>query len=197
MKRLGKLLLIDDDRHVLNSMADWLREIGYQVDTAGTFDEGMAAVERKTYDLALVDVRLADGDGFDILAHCREVCPQTSVLMISGYGTVEMAMEAIRCGAFDFLTKPLIDEELEMTIERALNQQKVIEDNKVLQDQLDKQFGMDDIVGHDHRMVKIYDVIDSVADTKATVLLTGESGTGKSMIARAIHRRSPRRHTNW
>ena len=117
----------------------------------------------------------------------------TSVILITGYGTVESAVEAIRAGAFDFLTKPLIDEELELSIERALNQRKVIEENKNLKAQLDLRFGMESIIGHDHRMLRIFEMIDSIADTKATVLITGESGTGKSLIARAIHRRSARR----
>jgi len=193
MKQLGTLLLIDDDRHVLTSMAEWLSEIGFQTDTAGSFAEGMAAINNKSYDLALVDVCLGEDDGFDILKHCRENCPETSVIMISGYGTAKMAVDAIHAGAFDFLTKPLIDDELEMSIERALSQRKVIEENESLKQQLDKQFGMENIVGCDHRMLKVFDVIDSVADSKTTVLITGESGTGKSLVARAIHRRSPRR----
>ncbi len=193
MKQQDRLLLVDDDRQVLDSMADWLRDQGYQVDTAGSFAEGIAAVDRTAYDLVLVDVRLGDGDGFDILTHCRQQHPATSVIMITGYGSVESAVEAIRAGAFDFVTKPLIDEELEMAIERALSQRQVIQENKTLKDQLDLRFGMENIVGHDHRMLKIYDMIDSVADTRATVLITGESGTGKSLIARAIHRRSGRR----
>lgn len=193
MKPQGTLLLVDDDRHLLGSMADWLREQGYATDTAATLAEGLSAVDRKPYDLVLVDIRLGDGDGFDLLVHCRKHCPATAVIMITGYGTVEVAIEAIRLGAFDFLTKPLIDEELLMAIERAMNQQRVIEENKTLKAQLDMRFGMESIVGHDHRMLKIFDVIDSVADTRATVLITGESGTGKSLIARAIHRRSSRR----
>jgi DNA-binding NtrC family response regulator len=193
MKQQGTLLLVDDDRHILSSMGDWLREQGYATDTAASLAEGLAAVDRKSYDLALVDIRLGDGDGFDLLAHCRKSHPATEVIMITGYGTVEAAIEAIRLGAFDFLTKPLIDEELLIAIERALNQQKVIEENKTLKAQLDMRFGMENIVGHDHRMLKVFDVIDAVADTRATVLITGESGTGKSLIARAVHRRSGRR----
>jgi len=189
----ASLLLIDDDRQVLASMADWLREQGYQLDTATGCAEALAAVDRKTYDLVLADIRLGDGDGFDVLTHCRRHHPATTVILITGYGTVELAVEAIRAGAFDFLTKPLIDQELEMAIERALNQQKVIEENRTLKAQLDMRFGLENIVGHDHRMRRIYDMIDSVADTKATVLITGESGTGKSMVARAVHRRSSRR----
>ena len=153
----------------------------------------MAAIAKKTYDLLLVDIRLGDGDGFEVLAHCRENYPGLTVILLTGYGTVETAIEAIRTGAFDFLTKPLIDEELELAIERALNQRKVIEENKHLKAQLDLRFGMENVIGHDHRMLKVFDVVDCVADTKATVLITGESGTGKSLIARAIHRRSGRR----
>lgn len=189
----GSLFLIDDDRQVLTSMADWLRSLGYQVEVAASCAEGLAGVRRKTFDLVLTDVRLGDGDGSAILHECRKKNPTTSVIMISGYATVDMAMEAVRAGAFDFLTKPLIDQELEMAIERALNQRKVIEENVNLKAQLDLRFGMENIIGHDRRMLKIFDVIDSVADTKATVLITGESGTGKSIVARAIHRRSSRR----
>ncbi|MCX7428394.1 MAG: sigma-54 dependent transcriptional regulator [Planctomycetia bacterium] len=192
MKR-GVLLLVDDDRHVLASMADWLRDQGYELDTATSCAEAVATVDRKAYDLVLADIRLADGDGFQILQHCRRNRPDTAVIMITGYGTVDSAVEAIRAGAFDFLTKPLIDEELQIAIDRALNQRDVVQENHNLKAQLDLRFGLENIVGNDHRMRKIYDMIDSVADTKATVLVTGESGTGKSMIARAIHRRSSRR----
>ncbi|MBN2290925.1 MAG: sigma-54-dependent Fis family transcriptional regulator [Pirellulales bacterium] len=193
MKR-GTLLLVDDDRNVLSAMADWLRSQGYDLDTAGSVPEGIAAADRKHYDVVLCDIRLREDDGFKILAHCRANHPETAVIMITGYGTVESAVEAIKAGAFDFLTKPLIDEELEIAIDRALNQQKVIEENINLKAQLDMRFGMENIVGNDHRMLRIYDMVDSIADTKATVLITGESGTGKSLIARAIHRRSTRRN---
>jgi DNA-binding NtrC family response regulator len=185
--------LIDDDRHVLESMADWLREQGYKLDTAADRASAVTAINRKTPDLVLCDVRLADGDGFDVLAHCREHHPGMSVILLSGYGTVEMAMDAIRSGAFDFLTKPLIDAELEMAIDRALNQRRVIEENKNLKAQLDLRFGLENVIGQDHRMKRLFDMVDSIADTRATVLVSGESGTGKSLVARAIHRRSARR----
>ena len=192
MKR-GTLLLVDDDRHVLTSMSEWLREQGYEVDTAATAADAQRALDRRGYDAVLLDIRLGEEDGFDVLAYCRQRRPAAAVIMITGYGSVESAVEAIRAGAFDFLTKPLIDQELEMAIERALGQQKVIEENRNLRAQLDLRFGMENVIGHDRRMQKIFDMIESVADTRATVLVTGESGTGKSMIARAIHRRSGRR----
>ena len=190
----GSLLLVDDDRHVLGIDGRLAARTGLSASTSPPIARRRSRPSiAKPYDLVLVDIRLGDGDGFDMLAHCREHHPDTSVILLTGYGTVETAVEAIRAGAFDFLTKPLIDEELEMAIQRALNQREVIEENKNLKAQLDLRFGMENIVGHDHRMLKIFDMIDSVADTRATVLITGESGTGKSLIARAIHRRSARR----
>jgi DNA-binding NtrC family response regulator len=189
----GTLLLVDDDRLVLDSMADWLRSQGYALDTANSFAAAQAALAKKKYDLALIDVRLGDGDGFELLSQIRRSQADTLVILITGYGTVDTAVEAIRAGAFDLLTKPLIDAELEMAIERALAQQGIAEENKALKAQLDMRFGLENVVGHDRRMLKIYDMIESVADTKATVLITGESGTGKSLIARALHRRSGRR----
>ncbi|HZZ71783.1 MAG TPA: sigma-54 dependent transcriptional regulator [Pirellulales bacterium] len=189
----GSILLVDDDRQVLEAMADWLRQKGYRLEVAVSVQEACAALRKRSYDLVLTDVRLDDGDGFEILSHCRENYPGLAVILLTGYGTVDSAVEAIRSGAFDFLTKPLIDEELELAIDRAFNQRQVLEENKNLKAQLDLRFGMENIVGHDHRMLKIFDMVDSVADTRATMLITGESGTGKSLVARAIHRRSSRR----
>ena len=189
----GSLLLVDDDRHLLMSMAEWLADQGYEVDAAASYAEARQAIARRNYDLVLSDVRLGDGDGFDLLAETRQERPDQNFILMTGYGTVDTAIEALRAGAFDFLTKPIIDEELVMAIERSLSQREVIEENTTLKQQLDMRFGMGSIVGHDHRMLKIFDMIESVADTKATILITGESGTGKSLIARAIHRHSSRR----
>ena len=191
------LLLVDDDRHVLESMSSWLREQGYRVDAASKCQDAINRIEASHYDLILCDIRLPDGDGFQVLSEAKRIRPNTTVILITGYGTVDTGIEALRAGAFDLLTKPLIDEELSMSINRALSQRKVVEENKQLKAQLDLKFAMDNIIGHDPRMKRVFDMIDSVADTKATVLITGESGTGKSLIARAIHRRSGRRDSQF
>ncbi|MDA7950708.1 MAG: sigma-54 dependent transcriptional regulator [Pirellulaceae bacterium] len=189
-----RILLVDDDPTILESMAPWLREQGYEVEEASGVSRAIELIGLHNYDLALIDIRLADGDGFEVLRFCRENKPNTIVLLMTGYGTIETGVEAIRAGAFDLLTKPLIDQELLMSMNRALSQREVIEENKQLKAQLDIRFGMENVVGNDHQMKKVYDMVDSIADTRATVLVTGESGTGKSMIARAIHRQSSRRN---
>jgi DNA-binding NtrC family response regulator len=186
------LLVVDDDRHVLESMADWLRGQGYDLDASPGYANALERLRGRNFELVLADVRLRDGDGFDLLEQCRRNWPGTQVILMTGYGSPDGAIEAIHAGAFDYITKPLIGDELRMAIERALSQRSVQRENDNLRAQLDRRYGMDNIVGRDPRMLKVFEMIASVADTRATVLVTGESGTGKSMIARAIHRRSGR-----
>ena len=114
------LLLVDDDRRVLESMADWLRGQGYDLDTSTGYVNALERLRSKSYELVLADVRLGDGDGFDLLEQCRRNWPASQVILLTGYGSADGAIEAIRAGAFDYLTKPLIDDELLMAVERAL-----------------------------------------------------------------------------
>jgi DNA-binding NtrC family response regulator len=162
------------------------------VTPSGGYVDALDKLRRNAFDLALVDVRLGDDDGFDLLEQIKRNYPDTNVVLMTGYGDGDAAVEALRAGAVDYLTKPLIDEELWVSLERAFNQRRVIEENTQLRQQLDKQYAMGNIVGQDARMQRVFEMVQSVADTRATVLVTGESGTGKSMIARAIHRHSSR-----
>ncbi len=190
---LHQMLLVDDDRHLLESMHQWLMTQGFDVSAAEGVNTAQSLLDKHSFDVAVVDVRLGDGDGFELLEYCRKTQPSLPVILLTGYGTIETGVEAIRAGAFDLLTKPLIDQELLLSIRRAISQQLVIEENKNLKRQLDSRIGLQNVVGNDPKMQKAFEIIDSVADTRATVLISGESGTGKSLLARAIHRRSSRK----
>ncbi len=189
----ASILLVDDDRHLADSMAQWLREMSHSVETAETIHSAKDKLKGQPFDLVITDLRLGDEDGFELIGYTRKRYPDSAVLVITGYATPDTAVEAVRAGAFDLLTKPLIDEELNLAIDRAFAQRKITKENESLRAQLDRRSGMENILSHDYRMLKVFDVVDSVADAKASILITGANGTGKSMIARAIHARSARR----
>jgi DNA-binding NtrC family response regulator len=196
MKRKSpiSLLLVDDDRHLLDSMGQWLSEQGFQVGLAANGAQALDLLANHSFTLALVDIRLGEEDGFSLLQQCRQKYPQTNVVMMTGYAGPDTGVEALRAGAFDLLTKPLIDEELLLAINRAVTQQQVLTENQHLKRQLDQQFGLENVIGRDPRMKRVFEMVDSVAPTRSTILITGQSGTGKSLLARAIHRRSERRN---
>lgn len=187
-----KLLLVDDDRWLLESMAAWLGEQGLEVTTASTAAQARQKLKSDTFNLCLTDIVLEGDDGFSLLKFCKKHHPDLPIVMMTGYAGPDAGAEAVASGAFDLLTKPIIDQELMTTINRAVSQCRVVEENRQLKLELDRRTGLENILSHDARMLRIFDVIDSVADTRATILITGENGTGKSMIARAIHRRSRR-----
>ncbi|MDZ4851360.1 MAG: sigma-54 dependent transcriptional regulator [Pirellulaceae bacterium] len=187
------LLIVDDDRWLLESMVEWLQSEGFQVQTASSVADGKRKLSEHEFCLVLCDIRLGESDGMDLLKWVKKKAPQTPVMMMTGYAGPEAGSEVIAAGAFDLLTKPLIDQELLISIGRALDQTRITRENEQLKNQLDRRFGLENILSHDMRMTRIFDMIDSVADSRASVLITGENGTGKSMIARAIHQRSRRR----
>ena len=174
-------------------MADYLRSLGHRTETASTCAQAIERMKQVPFEATICDVNLPDVDGFHLLQWAVENALDTAVILLTGYGTIESAVEAIRLGAFDYLTKPVIDEELHMTIQRALGQRKIVEENKSLKAQLDERFGLSNVIGHDYKMLKLFDLIESVADTRTTILILGESGTGKTMTARAVHQLSSRR----
>lgn len=186
------LLLVDDDLPLLHSMTDWLRDQGFQVTPADSLEHAAARLQTAAFGMILCDVRLGRDDGLELLHLAKQHAPQTPLVMMSGYADAAMVDHALNQGAFDFLTKPLMDQELMLVIRRAIDHHRVQEENRRLRAELDRRLGFEHIISHDLRMLDIFDTIDSVADTRASVLITGENGTGKSMIARAIHHRSSR-----
>jgi DNA-binding NtrC family response regulator len=189
----ARLLLVDDDPLIVNSLSEFLRLEGYAVDSAGDGAQAVEMLAVNRYNLVITDVNMPRTNGLELLRTIRNRYPDVVVLVITGYGTIENAVDAVKMGAFDYLTKPIIDDEIRVTIQKALKQQTLLSENYALKIQLGMRYGLDNIVGHDYKMLKIFDLVEAVADSRTTVLMTGESGTGKSLIARAIHHRSPRR----
>ena len=191
--REKNILVIDDDKIILDSLCEFLSLEGFRTSGAETVKDALAKLEEESYCLVLTDVNLPDGDGLELLGIIKRNYPQTVVVVITGYGTIDSAVKAIKSGAYDYLTKPIIDDELRLAVERAITQQSLISENQSLRFQLQRKHRLENIISHNYKMAKIFDLVEAVADSKTTILMAGPSGTGKSMLARAIHHNSSRR----
>jgi len=195
LNKAARILIVDDDPIVADSLVELLGQFGHQAATAQDGAEALAMLRdaERPFDLMLADMNMPRMDGLTLLKHVRKHDEQLVTIMITGYGTIESAVEAVKLGAFDYLTKPMVDEEIRETIDKALRQQVLIRENATLKQQLGEQHGLKNLIGNDYRITKVFDLAESVAQSKTTVLINGESGTGKTMIAKAVHERSTRR----
>ncbi|MFA5238121.1 MAG: sigma-54 dependent transcriptional regulator [Phycisphaerae bacterium] len=191
--RAKNILIVDDDRIILDSLCEFLSLEGFKTKGAETVKAAVAEMEKQNYGLVITDVNLPDGDGFELLDIVAKNYPQTVVITITGYGSIDSAVRAIKSGAYDYLTKPIVDDELRLVVERAIKQQSLMSENENLRLQLEQKYSLENIISHDYKMAKIFELVDAVADSKTTILMAGPSGTGKSMLARAIHHRSSRK----
>jgi DNA-binding NtrC family response regulator len=189
----GNILVVDDDPIVVESLAELLRSEDYDAEGVQSFDRAIQAVARRSFDVVITDVNMPEADGFELLRALKTQQPSLVVIVITGYGTIESAVEAIKMGAYDYLTKPIIDDEIRLVVKRAMEQRALVRECETLRNQLEQRYGLDNVIGHDYKMLKVFDLIEAVAGSSVNVLVDGQSGTGKSMIARVIHQRSDRR----
>ena len=188
----ARILLVDNDAIVRDSLGGFLAGEGYEVTAVSRVGEAVGRLSGGRYDLVISDVSLPQRDGMDLLRHVRENHRDVPVVLVTDYGTVESAVEAIKLGAYDYLTKPVIDDDVRQVVERALAQRQLQAENRQLKQALGERYNFAQIVGQDYRMSAVFDLMEAVADSRTNVLITGESGTGKSLIARAIHAHSQR-----
>ena len=188
-----KILIIDDDSSLRRVLEYNLQQEGYDVFTAADGDSGLRLFEEKAPALVITDLKMPGMGGFQLLAAVKERSPATVVIVLTAFGAIDTAVEAMKLGAFDYLTKPFNREELKLTVKKGLQLQGLSEENRLLKEELSGRAEFKSIVGTSRAMEGVFSVVRKVADTEATVLITGESGTGKELVARAIHSGSSRR----
>jgi DNA-binding NtrC family response regulator len=186
---MAVILIIDDEKSIRNVLKDILQHEGYQVDEAPDGEQGIKQFSSKSYDLVLCDIKMPKVDGMDVLQQIMEMNPEVPVIMISGHGTIETAVEAVKKGAFDFISKPPDLNRLLITIRNALDKNTLVKETRILKK---KVSGIQEIIGESEAIAKIKATIDKVAPTDARVLITGENGTGKELVARWLHEKSNR-----
>ncbi len=186
-----RVLVIEDEDKLRRVLELQLSGSGYDLDLAASGEEGLRFMDRA--DLILTDLKLPEMDGMQVLAHARQINPSAPVIVMTAFGTIENAVEAMKRGAADFLLKPFSLDHLTAIIEKALEMRALRDENRALKEELGRRYQFDNIIGHSPNMQEIFQTILRVAPSRATVLLCGESGVGKDLIARAIHHHSPRR----
>jgi len=192
MKKKTKLLIVDDEEIVRESLCDWLSSVGYKVLTASCADEALDIIKNKKVKIMIADLIMPGIDGIELMKKAREIVPTISTVIITAHGTIQTAITAMREGAYDFIEKPFCPEKVELVIRNLVEHHNLIEENISLRQKVEDRHSFEGIIAKSPRMIKIFELIKTVAPTNTTILITGESGTGKEVVARAIHRQSHR-----
>jgi DNA-binding NtrC family response regulator len=191
--KTGKILIADDNESNKETLAEILKEEGHEIRTVSDGREGIEAFLEERFDLVITDLKMPNVDGLEFLKYIKDVNRDNIVIVITGHGTVNSAVSAMKIGAFDFITKPVKDDLVKLSVSRALNFAKLRDENVSLKEHLKERHDIDKIIGYSDCMKRIFDTINKVSNSDSTVLITGESGTGKELVARAIHFGSERR----
>jgi DNA-binding NtrC family response regulator len=189
---MGRVLIVDDEPHMHKILASNLEQDKHLIFHARGLEEARQAIGSNQFEAILTDQKMPDGEGLDVLAAAREADPNVAVVFLTAVATLELAVESMRKGAFDFLAKPFAPEVLRAAIQRACDHTTLVRENSLLKAEVDRLEGSSEIFGDTAAMREVREKIARAAPTSATVLITGETGTGKELVARAIHRRSPR-----
>ncbi len=183
----GEILVVDDELSMREFLSVMLRESGHRVDLASNGKEALALLERKSYDLSILDLVMPDIGGQEVLEKAKQIDPDLLVIVITAHGSIGSAIEAIKAGAYDYMQKPFQIEEIQMILRRALEKRYLARENIQLKRELQQRYQFNGLVGSSPRMLELYAWINRVKDAKANILILGESGTGKELVARAIH----------
>ena len=192
-ENMSRILVVDDEQSMRDFLSIMLKKEGYDVVTAENGGGALKAIQAEIFDLVITDVKMPDIDGIEVLKTVKEVSPETVVIMITAFATAETAVEAMKLGAYDYITKPFKVDEIKLVIQKALEKRHLRKENILLRREIESRAGFANFIGTSAPMQKVFSLIRQVADTKSTVLITGESGTGKELVARAIHFNSSRK----
>jgi len=192
MSKKPTILVVDDELAMREALKDWLREDGYEVGLAASGEDAVSMAREKSWQVILLDLKMPGMDGLETLRLLTEGSPDSEIIMMTAYATVDTAVQAMKEGAFDYLVKPFDPEEIQMQIKKIVAHKDLVLENILLRKKLEEKYHYDEIIGKSEAMQEIFDLIRRVAPTDSTVLITGESGTGKELIAQAIHANSKR-----
>lgn len=194
MEKKNKLLIVDDEEIVRQSLKAWFLEDGYEIDIAENAEAALKLYEKNKYDLILLDIKMPGMSGMDLLIKLKEFDPDAIIILITAYASVSSAVKALKNGAYDYITKPIDPDELSHLVKNALNQKNLKDENIQLKTSIDEIIKPENLIGDSPKMKEVYSLINTVSKTDTTVLIIGDSGTGKELVAKAIHLNSKRKY---
>ncbi len=193
MRQKLNILIVDDERIVRESLRDWLENVGYKVIIAESGEEALKIIKRRKIKIMLTDLVMPGMDGIELMKEARKIVPSISTVIITAYGSIQTAIDATREGAHDYVEKPFCPEKVELLIRNMVEHQNLLDENISLRRKVEDRFIFEGIIAKSSKMIKIFELIKTVAPSSATVLINGKTGTGKEVVARALHQQSPRR----